>query len=141
MLDVLAKIYDEGGAFLGAEYTLFQGDRGFITAVGLRFETIDAVFRADPDHDTLVVTIDRLRPDADETLIDASNSAPWTTCVGFGIRWAWRLTNQQGYSDGVRLEFAKPGESSRAVLELIVAASAIEIFQVPKLNLSMQVEG
>ena len=130
MLDVLAKIYDEGGAFLGAGYTLFDGDQGFITAVELRFEKICAVFRAEPDYDTLAVTIDRLKPGADETLIDASNSEPWATCVGFGIRWAWQLTNQQGYSDGVRLEFSKPGESSRAVVELIVAASAIEIFRV-----------
>jgi hypothetical protein len=130
MLDVLAKIYDEGGAFLGAGYALFDGDQGFITAVELRFENLCAVFRAEPDYDTLAVTIDRLKPDADETLIDASNAEPWTTCVGFGICWAWQLTNQQGYSDGVRLEFAKPGESSRAVVELIVAASAIEIFRV-----------
>jgi hypothetical protein len=127
MLDVLAKIYDDGGAFLGVEYSLFEGDEKFITAVGLRFETLSAVFRAVPDDDTLAVTIEHLKPDAEETLIDATNSAPWSACVGYGICWAWRLTNQQGYSDGVRLEFSKPGETSRAVVELLVMASAVQI--------------
>jgi hypothetical protein len=130
MLDVLAKIYDEHGAFLGAEYTLFDGDQRFVTAVGLRFATICAVFRAMPDDDSLAVTVGRLEPEPHETLIDATHFAPWAACVDYGICWAWRLTNQQGYSDGVRLEFSKPGEKSRAVIELVVAASAIEIFRV-----------
>jgi hypothetical protein len=33
----------------------------------------------------------------------------------------WRLTNQQGYTDGVRLEFSVPGEESRVTVELLVA--------------------
>jgi hypothetical protein len=87
MLDVLAKIYDESGAFLGAEYTLFDGDQRFITAVGLRFATICPVFRAMPDDDSLAVTVGRLEPDPHETLIDTTHFAPWAACVGYGIRW------------------------------------------------------
>src|SRR5882724_3402543 len=119
MLDALAKIYDDGGSLSGVEYTLFDGDPRFITAVGLQFESESAVFRAVADDDTLAVTLGRLDPDMDETLIDASNSAPWSACMGWGVCWAWQLTNQQGYSDGVRFEFSKPGELSRAVVELI----------------------
>lgn len=76
----------------------------------------------------LAVSLGTLTPEPSETLIESGNSAPWSACMGFGICWAWRLTNQQGYSDGVRLEFSEPGEVSRAVVELIVAASAIELF-------------
>lgn len=128
MLDTLAKIYDDGGRLVGVTYTLFEGDPKFITAVGLRFEAVSAVFRAVTDDDTLAVSLGTLTPEPSETLIESGNSAPWSACMGFGICWAWRLTNQQGYSDGVRLEFSEPGEVSRAVVELIVAASAIELF-------------
>jgi Family of unknown function (DUF6334) len=103
----------------------FEGDRNFVTAVGLRFESISAVFRANPDDDTLIASIGSLIADADETLVDISDSSLWATCLGAGACWLWQLTNQQGYAD-VRLEFGNPGEQCRAVVELLVTASAIE---------------
>jgi hypothetical protein len=130
MLDILAKIYDDAGRLVGVSQTLFEGDSRFVTAVGLRFEFLSAIFRAVPDDDTLAVSLESLVPEPNETLIDASQSAPWPACVGFSICWAWRLTNQQGYSDAVRFEFSERGKESRAVVELIVAASAIQTFVV-----------
>jgi len=128
MLDNLAKIYDDGGRLVGVRYALFEGDPKFITAVELRFESVSAVFRAVADDDTLAVSIGPLNPEPDETLVEAGNSAPWAECLGLGLCWAWRLTNQQGYTDGARLEFSVPGEESRAIVEFIVAAAAINIF-------------
>ena len=74
------------------------------------------------DDDTLAVTLGSLDSEAEETLTEASTTPPWSACIGLGVRGAWRLTNQQGYSDGVRLEFGKLEERARAVLELIVTA-------------------
>jgi hypothetical protein len=64
----------------------------------------------------------------DETLVDISDSSPWGICLGAGACWLWQLTNQQGYPDGVRLEFGNPDEQSRAVVELLVVASSIQTF-------------
>ena len=128
MLDTLAKIYDDGGPLVSVAYALFEGDPRFITAVGLRFESVSAVFRAVPDDDTLAAGLGPLEPEPDEVLVEAGDRGPWPACVGLGVCWAWRLTNQQGYTDGVRLGFSPPGEMSRAVVELIVAASAIQTF-------------
>lgn len=127
MLDTLAKIYDGSGPLVGVSYTLFEGDPQFITAVELRFESLTAVLRAVSD-DTLAVSLSTLVPQLGETLIETADSAPWPACIGLGIRWAWRLTNQQGYSDGVRLEFGEPSRVSSAVVELVVVASAIHVF-------------
>jgi hypothetical protein len=126
MLDTLTKIHDAGGHLVNVTCTLFEGDRNLVTAVGLRFESISVVFRANSDDDTLIASIGSLTPDADETLVDISDSSPWVTCLGAGACWLWQLTNQQGYADGVRLEFGNPDEQSRAVFELLVTASAIE---------------
>jgi hypothetical protein len=128
MLDTLAKIYDDGGRLLGVKYALFEGDPQSVTAIELRFESVSAVFRAVADDDTLAVSLGTLKLEPDETLIEAGNSAPWAECLGLGMCWAWRLTNQQGYTDGSRLEFSVPGEESRAIVEFIVEASAINIF-------------
>ena len=128
MLDTLAKIYDDGGPLMGVTYTLSGGDPRFITAVGLRFESLSAVFRAEPDADTLAASLGSLAPGPDEVSVEAGGGEPWMACVGFGVSWAWRLANQQGYTDGVRLEFTAPGEASRATIELVVAASAIQLF-------------
>jgi hypothetical protein len=128
MLDTLAKIYDEGGPLFSVEYSLFEGDARFVTAVGLGFGSVSVVFRAVQDDDTLAVSLGSLVLAPHETLVEASSSIPWSACMGVGILWAWRLTNQQSYPDGVRLEFADPGKASIAVVELIVVASAIQIF-------------
>ena len=125
MLETLAKIYDGGGLLVNVTCTLFEGDQKFVTAIGLRFESISAVFRADADKDTLVASLGSLTPGSDETLVDITDLSPWRTCIGAGASWLWQLTNQQGYADGVRFEFANPDEPSRAVVELLVAASAI----------------
>jgi hypothetical protein len=126
MLEALAKIYDGGGRLLNVTCTLFEGDANFVTAIGLRFESISAVFRAAPGDDILVASVGSLTPGSDETLVDITASSPWRTCIGAGACWLWQLTNQQGYADGVRLEFGNPDEQTRAIVEMIVVASAIQ---------------
>jgi hypothetical protein len=136
MLDNLAKIYDDGGRLIGVAYSLFEGDSRFITAIELRFEAISVVFSAVSDDDTMLVNLGSLEPESSETLLETGNAAPWSTCMDLEICWAWQLTNQQGYADGVRLEFSEPGKESRAVVELIVAASAIQIFTAMPMTLA-----
>src|SRR5262245_34833222 len=116
MLNILAKIYDDGGRILSVRHALLEGDPQFITAVELQFESMSAVFRAVPDNDTLAVSLGSLKSESDETPVEVSNSAPWSKCLGLEILRAWQLTNQQGYSDGVRLEFGEPGEKFRAIV-------------------------
>jgi uncharacterized protein DUF6334 len=134
MLDILAEIYDSGGLLVRVRYALFEGDPRFIKAVELQFESRSVVFRAVADDDTLAVSLGELKSEPYETLVEVSESEEWLNCVDCGICWAWQLTNQQGYSDGVRLEFSEPGEGSRAVIELIVVASAIKLFAVAQPN-------
>ena len=128
MLDILAKIFDEGGCLKNVVCTLHGGDETFITAVGLTFESLSVVFRAMPDDDTLGLTLGRLESEPHETLVDVGTFDLWAQCLGLKIHWAWQMTNQQGYSDGVRLEFGEPGGKSVAVVEMVVLASAIYTF-------------
>src|SRR5689334_22529702 len=140
MLNELAAIHGKGGSLLGVKYCLFERDPSFVTAVGLQFEKLSAVFRAVADNDTVAVNIGPLQDENGETLIDAGSSEPWSTCIGRNLRWAWQLTNQQGYVDGVRLEFRGAGESSNPVVELIVIASAMKMFVASPLKQALKVD-
>ena len=141
MRDTLAKIYEEGGPLVSVEYLVFQGDARFVTAVGLLFASVSVVFRAVDADDTLALSLSRLVPGEDETPVEATNSVPWSACLGSSVRWAWRLTNQQGYPDGVRLEFGIPDKASSTVVELIVVASAIQTFVATRSELEFKVPG
>ena len=132
MLKNLAEIYDEESRLVGVSYALFDGERHFITAVEMRFESFSATFRAIPDDDTLTVSLGAIDLDSDELLIDVSKSELWSQCLRSRIPWLWRLTNQQGYDDGVRIEFTKPEEKFIFIVEFIVMASSIKIFSVAR---------
>jgi hypothetical protein len=66
-LDTLTKIYDDGGRLVDVSQALFERDPSFVTAVGLRFESVSAIFRAIPGDDTLAVSLGRLVPQPSET--------------------------------------------------------------------------
>lgn len=128
MLDTLAEVFDGGGRLVAVADLLFQGDPKLVTGCALRFERLTTVFRAVPDDDTLAATTGAPEPGPDESVIDVSGSPPWAACLGLGLQWGWRLTNHQGYTDGARLEFGEPGGPPRAVVELVVVGSAIQVF-------------
>jgi hypothetical protein len=128
MLENLAEIFDKESPLVGVSYALFEGDSHFITAVEIRFESFSSTFRAIADDDTLTTSLEALELESDELLIDVSKSEPWSQCLGSRIPWLWRLTNQQGYDDGVRIEFTKPEKDFIFVVEFFVMASAIQIF-------------
>jgi Family of unknown function (DUF6334) len=123
MLTELQRAYEDGGALVRARLALYDGDRGYVTAVVLHFEALTLVLAAVPEDDTLAVRIGPFEPDDTDEVIDVSGEVPWSACVGQTVSWAWQFTNQQGYTDGARFEFA-----SGAAVELVVIGSQIDVF-------------
>ena len=132
MIEELRRICDEAGPLTGADHALFEGDRRFITTVVLRFESLTAVIRAVSEDDTLTVALGPFRPEPQETTVAASAALVWAKCLHRPVFWAWQLTNQQGYADGVRLEFGTPEQP--VTVELIVVASSIKLFHATELS-------
>lgn len=128
MLETLADIIDEYEQLVSVSYALFEGQQHFITAIELRFTSLPFNLRAIADDDTLSLNSGELVLESDETLIEVGNSDLWLPCIGGRIAWGWRLTNQQGYDDGLRLEINKPEEKLSTVVEFIVMASGIDVF-------------
>jgi hypothetical protein len=134
VLDTLCQIFEDGGRLVGVSHALFEGDPNFITSIALRFEALTAVFTAIADDDTLEVSIGDLVVEPPEIVVSAERREPWPACLGYSICWAWQLKNQQGYPDGVRLEFSECGGASVAVVEMVVMASAIILFSAARIE-------
>lgn len=117
----------DGGHLLGVEECRFGGDSAFVTAIRLRFKGNSVTFRAVEDDDTVAAEWDGSES-GEGVWVDVSGHPVWSECVGGHAAWAWQLTNQQGYSDGVRIEFEPSGHGLSRVIELVVVASAFKLF-------------
>ncbi|WP_431685526.1 DUF6334 family protein [Hahella sp. NBU794] len=51
---------------------------------------------------------------------------PWSLAIGNPLLWSWVLHNQQGYFDGIQLEFAKSTESRSVIVQLVALGSEIK---------------
>lgn len=127
MEHVLNKVVNEAGRLLRADETRFAGSDGFVTCVTLTFERLTAHISAVADDDTVVVSLDSPPKDTDCITTEVAQQSPLGRVYGFECRWAWLLTNQQGYTDGVRFEFS--ADSRRRVVEMIVTASQIQYYE------------
>jgi hypothetical protein len=48
---------------------------------------------------------------------------PWASAVACGVTWVWRLTNQQGYPDGLQVEFGS--DSGLLSVQLMCETAAL----------------
>ena len=123
MFTALKAACDRGGPLVGVrEFQLFPGSNA-ISAVELQFQGLTVTLSAVADDDTISIS---LAPLAQPTQV--GYSAHWDQCLGNPLRWAWLMTNQQGYTDGLRLEFGGPDNPQSVVLEFVVAASSFATF-------------
>ncbi len=84
-----------------------------------RFERASVVVVAVPADDTITVALG----EATLPIVhDLSGTHPWSTLLGCGVLWSWRLTNQRNYTDGCQIEFGRPG-SFWAVQPMCLASS------------------
>lgn len=104
------------------------------SALAFQFETgitiasvtpLDAVALADvgvalPDDPSAHHTLAALRGGDTRELVALTPDHPWSTLVDNSVIWAWNLTNNQGYCDGVQLEFIEAeSQATTTILQLM----------------------
>lgn len=131
MLEILARFWNAESTLVSVSCTRFVGDKvdhPFITSISLEFNHATIVFRVDPDTDTIVTSIGKIASQPNEEIIAMDRMLPWSNCLNRHLSWGWELTNQQGYFDGVRLEF-KSKEEVSTVVEMVAVASGLRVFE------------
>ncbi|WP_282269904.1 DUF6334 family protein [Stenotrophomonas sp. PS02298] len=120
MLELLRKACYDGGNLRHVREIPLDPDYPPIMAVELQFERLTVAFSAMADDDTIAVTSGS-HPGPSRQII----SQLWAYCIGKPLQWAWIMTNQQGYPDGVRLEFLDPDNQKSVIIELVAGASSL----------------
>lgn len=119
MMDLLRKLVDAG--VLSSVDKLMDPELPLAAeAYVLRFEQLTITIGVNPDDDTVVIVEgERVGPSQTKTPVEPI----WANAVGRPLRWAWLLTNQQGYRDGVQLEWAHPEEARGVCLQLVAVVN------------------
>jgi len=55
---------------------------------------------------------------------------PWRFAIGRHLRWGWMMINQQGYVDGIQLEFGNGDKEESISIQLLAIASSLKIQRV-----------
>lgn len=77
----------------------------------------------------------RCDPNTDEILLSGGSKKKRKKLVPivtgrFHVEWMWAMTNQQGYSDGFRIQLS--AKQRRRVFEFVSIASSIEVYEAKK---------
>lgn len=88
------------------------------------------LLRADPEFDELRWSVGGSSLD----LADVSSYPFLTQLLGAQVMWTWQLINQQGYTDGIQLDF-RSGDKVISPLQIMVWGSSLSFYRVDKLAL------
>ncbi len=124
----LSDITNDFGRLIKVESLSFADWPEAISALRLTFEYGEVYHECQADSDELGCSRGLLK---DYSLIkDVSADLPWSRAINCQVRWLWRLTNQQGYDDGLQYAFADPTDEHEIIIQLVAIASRIEVLEV-----------
>ena len=101
-----------------------------IVGIKLEFENGSIFHEAIPDNDQITSTQEARWNN--EKLTNISSALPWEKVIGKRPMWFWKLKQDETHSDAVQYEFANSFEDESHKIQLMVAASAIETYEVKK---------
>lgn len=131
-------LYDRVGTLLGVKYSIFDaGPDGLDWIDAIEFTFTGGSFAtvyAESDFDTVRLELEGMVSRDGCYIRDVTEVAPWMELIGGRLTWIWVLTNQQGYQDGLRLEFSFV---SGGVVTLLVIASGIQIYSSERIPLNL----
>lgn len=122
------------GALKAVTY-IYDEDLPRPIGIRMRFEYEPLTLVADPATDELVVAAS---PPVGRA-VDVTSHAPWVRAHGRHCLWSWQLRNQTGHADGAQMLFAAPPEPD-ALVQLLVSASQIDVYELRLVNMSRQDE-
>ena len=109
-------------------FEFFDDDKSasLLCAISLSFNGLMFSVLAQED-DSFDLYRENWHPDSgwnSQSLIDR---APWSLAKGKPLIWSWVLVNQQGYLDGLQLEFAKNSADNSIVVQLVAMGSEVMV--------------
>ena len=123
MIQLLQEVCCVGGRLRQVRALELFPESSLTCALELRFDSVTLSISAVPEDDTVAIALSKLNGSP-----SIRTNTVWSLCIGKPLQWAWLMTNQQGYNDGVRLEFNDPESPASTIIDLIIAASSINTY-------------
>jgi len=120
----LSNLVENSGKLMGVKSYSFSELPNEIAAIDLSFERCGCFIRVVEDTDEIAVSS---TPDL-VGLVESRMDVAISGYKGLELLWAWGLMNNQGYSDGLRLQF----KNKDVAVEFVVEASSIKQYLVSK---------
>jgi hypothetical protein len=102
-----------------------------LCAIGFTFDKNKFYVVAQED-DSFVLHPSDWRGNPEWIPISLTKKQPWAQAIGDPLLWSWVLYNQQGYFDGIQLEFAKNTSAQSTLVQLVALGSEIKQREVAK---------
>ena len=105
-----------------------NGITDFLISLEFVFENGRIFHEAVAETDEIAIKL--VPPEDDCVPLPMTHLEPWKSASGRGALWAWELRNQQGYADGIQYSFANTVSDREVIVQLIVVASQVFIYDV-----------
>jgi hypothetical protein len=122
-IDSFKNIIESLKTIESVSYLFHQDAPTDIFGVLLKFSDTEVYFLANEDDDTIQLHLKC----QDEKILLKQSEDIFCSVVGKAVRWLWVMTNNQGYQDGIQLEFANSIEEDPIIVQFMVIASRISI--------------
>lgn len=127
-LEIVRAVIDAGMPLTSVEYCMDVDLPAAPVAIRWTFESRSFVVAANGFDDTVVVSEQVPGEYAELRFSEVDRAAsPWHDALGAKLKWAWLLTNHQGYSDGVQLQFEGLDDGPARCCQLLAMASTLQI--------------
>ena len=121
----LSELVEQSGPLKYVESYSFPELESELCCLKLKFEKNNCFIKVNKDTNEIVFT----ETNPTDNLIKTQNHSFWAQFTDREVSWVWALVNNQGYHDGIKLEFT----GVDAAVELIVIASSLKIYRIEKI--------
>lgn len=122
-LDLLCALCSDAGRLEHVVETPLWENAPVTGALELRFEVMSLWITVDSEFDTILLHTSL--PDGIDLPPRQIPHAFWNKCIGKSVRWAWLMTNQKRYTDGIRFEFDNLNSPDPIIIDILAIASGL----------------
>lgn len=90
-------------------------------------EISDIADDAERDDPTVTAAVALLRAGQTRDVTDLTGHEPWSGLIDNYVAWAWNLTSNSGFDDGVQLEFVETSRMSSTIVQLMAEGGIFSI--------------
>ena len=125
-----SAVHETGECLVGVNgYFFVDGvSNNMLVAIRFHFENEIVVVAAREDDSLDIFGMERNYDEENQLFRDLSGTAPWDLAISKPLLWSWRMINQQGYLDGLQMQFGRNVHASIVQVQLIAIASEIKIY-------------